>query len=207
MPLLLQGQEVPEFQGYSGTIIASPPFLANYSTQVDEFITAVNDLPASFPTGGSTNANCLALGKHTPILQRFINCQYAFSSASEGKRRRCRVVGVPFQWQFNISAACRLGSDGFESPLERGCHIQIRPHWRSHNRPDRSLFSQVCRSVHDERHPVQHNSVRTLSTASILVLHVLLVLSLCKRGYLTISLNGTWSIQPIIRGSLLTAIP
>ncbi|EIE18872.1 hypothetical protein COCSUDRAFT_45025 [Coccomyxa subellipsoidea C-169] len=69
----LLGQEVPEFQGYSGTITASPSFLANYSTQVDDFITAVNDLPASFPAGGSTNANVLALGLALTALSLPLN--------------------------------------------------------------------------------------------------------------------------------------
>ena len=60
--LVSQGSEVPAFQNYATVVTASPPFLSSYSSETDDFITAVNDLPASFPTGGSTNSYVLALG-------------------------------------------------------------------------------------------------------------------------------------------------
>ncbi|CAL8463865.1 g3400 [Coccomyxa elongata] len=58
----LLGSEVPAFQSSATVVTASPPFLSNYSSETDNFITAVNDLPASFPTGGSTSSYVLALG-------------------------------------------------------------------------------------------------------------------------------------------------
>lgn len=71
MRLLPQGSEVPAFQGYATVVTASPSFLSNYSTETDDFITAVNDLPASFPTDGSTNSYVLALGESTLTHTQF----------------------------------------------------------------------------------------------------------------------------------------
>ncbi|BDA48981.1 hypothetical protein COCOBI_13-0910 [Coccomyxa sp. Obi] len=69
----LLGSEVPAFQGDATVVTASPPFLSNYSSQTDDFITAVNNLPASFPTGGSTNSDVLALGSALTALSLPLN--------------------------------------------------------------------------------------------------------------------------------------
>ncbi|CAL8463863.1 g3398 [Coccomyxa elongata] len=69
----LLGSEIPAFQGYATVVTASPPFLSNYSSETDNFITAVNDLPSSFPTGGSTNSYVLALGSALSALSLPLN--------------------------------------------------------------------------------------------------------------------------------------
>ena len=54
---------MPAFQGYAAIILASPSFLSNFSAETDNFITAVNSLPATYPSDGTANAYVLALGK------------------------------------------------------------------------------------------------------------------------------------------------
>ncbi|KAK9918047.1 hypothetical protein WJX75_000757 [Coccomyxa subellipsoidea] len=69
----LLGQEVPAFQGYAAIILASPSFLSNFSAETDNFITAVNSLPATYPSDGTANAYVLALGTALTALSLPLN--------------------------------------------------------------------------------------------------------------------------------------
>ena len=66
---MLQSTEAPALATGAATIALAPAFLASYSTQTDNFITAVTNLPPAGSAPGNTDTTVTTLGE-LPLLPR-----------------------------------------------------------------------------------------------------------------------------------------
>ena len=63
----MQTTEAPALQTDATTVSGAPPFLNSYSTQTNNFITAVGNLPSAAPSAGASDTTVVALGEHLPM--------------------------------------------------------------------------------------------------------------------------------------------